>query len=85
MTSHFSPPKKIDAIAQLMEKFIDIIRKKLPKVYSKDLVEALFTQPYCRVSQSARLLLSTLKKLKNFLLLIALKWVGMWFILTLSY
>lgn len=39
-----------DAIAQLMEKFAEVIRKKLPKVYSKDLVEVLFTQPYCRVS-----------------------------------
>ena len=42
--------KKIDAIAQLMEEFIEVIKKELPKIYSKDLVEALFAQPYCRVS-----------------------------------
>lgn len=65
--------KKIDAIAQFMEEFIAVIKKELPKIYSKDLVEVLFTQPYCRVSsivdanlaesQTASLYLKKIEKL----------------------
>lgn len=41
---------KIDAICQLMEEFQNTIKAKLPKVYTKDLIEVLFAQPYCRIS-----------------------------------
>jgi Fic family protein len=84
--------KKIDAIAQLMEEFIEIIKKELPKIYSKDLVEALFARPYCRVSSivdanivERQTASQYLKKLKNFPLLRALKWGEIWFILILNY
>jgi Fic family protein len=42
--------EKIDEIIKLMEKFINLIKINHPKIYSKDLVEVLFAQPYCRVS-----------------------------------
>lgn len=42
--------EKIQSIKQLMEKFINVIRNNQPKIYSKDLVEALFIQPYCRIA-----------------------------------
>jgi Fic family protein len=41
---------KIDDIVQLMELFIKTIKTNHPKIYSKDLVEVLFAQPYCRIS-----------------------------------
>lgn len=41
---------KIDAISNLMDEFINIIKEKQPKIYSKDLVEVLFAQPYSRIS-----------------------------------
>jgi Fic family protein len=41
--------EKILAIKQLMEETIEKIKKLRPKIYSKDLVEALFKHPYCKI------------------------------------
>lgn len=41
--------KKIVAIRALLQEYIGIVQEKLPKIYSKDLVEVLFSQPYCRI------------------------------------
>lgn len=40
----------INAIKILIEESADEIKKKKPKIYSKELVEAIFNQPYCRIS-----------------------------------
>jgi Fic family protein len=32
-----------------MLKTTDIIKKELPKIYSKELVEVIFQQPYCKI------------------------------------
>ncbi|KTD01564.1 Filamentation induced by cAMP protein Fic [Legionella geestiana] len=41
---------KITSIVGLMEETIDYVKTKQPKIYSRELVELLFTQPYCRIS-----------------------------------
>ncbi|MDR0779367.1 MAG: Fic family protein [Pseudomonadales bacterium] len=41
---------KIDAITQLEKYAIDHVQARKPKIYSRELVEALFEQPYCRIS-----------------------------------
>lgn len=41
--------EKIDRIADLITETSEIIKDKLPRVYTKDLVEAIFSQPYCRI------------------------------------
>lgn len=41
---------KIDAITQLMKEYSDTIRTNAPKLYTKDFVELLFSQPYCRIA-----------------------------------
>jgi Fic family protein len=40
----------IKDIRSLIEKEIETVKKKHPKIYSKELVECLFHQPYCRIS-----------------------------------
>ena len=40
----------IRKIKILLEETIDKIKNELPSVYSKDLVETIFEQPYCRVA-----------------------------------
>ena len=40
---------KIKAIRELMEHTGEFVQKSLPKVYSWELVELLFRQPYCRI------------------------------------
>lgn len=42
--------KKILSIRDLVNRDIEIVREKLPKIYSKDLVELLYRQPYCKIS-----------------------------------
>ena len=42
--------KTIAGIKALLEKTIQLVRKKTPKIYSKKLVEVLFHQPYTRIS-----------------------------------
>lgn len=41
---------KIKAIRELMEHTAAFVQDKLPKIYSWELVELLFKQPYCRIS-----------------------------------
>ena len=40
---------KIKAIRELMEHTAQYVNKSLPKIYSWELVELLFKQPYCRI------------------------------------
>lgn len=40
---------KIAAIAELMKQTADHVRDKLPKIYSYELIETIFEQPYCRI------------------------------------
>ncbi|MGQ8366439.1 protein adenylyltransferase Fic [Glaciecola sp. 1036] len=42
--------KKISAIRALMESTTDYVKTKLPKIYSYELVQLIFEQPYCRIS-----------------------------------
>lgn len=41
---------KIKAIRELMEHTAEFVQKRLPKIYSWELVALLFKQPYCRIS-----------------------------------
>jgi Fic family protein len=41
---------KIAAIRQLQESCIGHVRQQLPKIYSRELVDAVFEFPYCRIS-----------------------------------
>ena len=41
---------KITAIRALMEKTTEYIKVQLPKIYSHELVQLIFEQPYCRIS-----------------------------------
>lgn len=40
---------KIEAIRQLHEHACDWVRTHRPKIYSRELVDVLFSQPYCRI------------------------------------
>ena len=40
---------KIRAIRQLLENVAEKIRLDAPKIYSRELVELIFVQPYCRI------------------------------------
>lgn len=42
--------KKIAAVRQLIEHTTEFIRGERPKIYSRELVEVIFEQPYCRIS-----------------------------------
>ena len=42
--------EKIKAIRELMRHTSQHVQQKLPKIYSWELVEALFKQPYCRIN-----------------------------------
>ena len=39
----------IKPIKKLIEKEIERVKKKCAKIYSRELVECLFKQPYCRI------------------------------------
>lgn len=41
---------KIAAIRALSEETIEVVRTRLPKIYSRELVDVIFEQPYCRIS-----------------------------------
>jgi Fic family protein len=41
---------KIEAIRSLMDKTTEALRKDMPNGYSRELVELIFEQPYCRIS-----------------------------------
>ncbi|MFU0444506.1 protein adenylyltransferase Fic [Pseudocitrobacter faecalis] len=40
---------KISVVRQLITETTEYVREKLPKIYSHELVQALFAQPYCRI------------------------------------
>jgi Fic family protein len=40
---------KIAAIRQLAEHTTEHVRTRLPKIYSRELVDVIFEQPYCRI------------------------------------
>jgi Fic family protein len=40
---------KIEAIRRLMDDTADHVRIRAPKIYSRELVELVFVQPYCRI------------------------------------
>jgi Fic family protein len=40
---------KIAAIRTLAEHTSDFVRTRLPKIYSRDLIDVIFEQPYCRI------------------------------------
>lgn len=40
---------RIEAISKLMEEMAEIARSQTGKAYSKDLIELIFEQPYCRI------------------------------------
>jgi len=42
--------RKIGAIRRLASDTADDVRKKLPKIYSRELVDVIFEQPYCRIA-----------------------------------
>ena len=42
--------KTIKQIRNLLEETIELVKKRLLKIYSKELVEVLFYQPYCKIS-----------------------------------
>lgn len=42
--------EKIRAISRLLDHTCGYVRLRLPKVYSRELVEMIFIQPYCRIS-----------------------------------
>jgi Fic family protein len=42
--------QKVDAIRSLMLQTQERVRAELTKIYSKDLIETLFAQPYCRIT-----------------------------------
>ena len=41
--------KKIAIVRELMNEVTRYVREKLPKVYSHELIQVLFAQPYCRI------------------------------------
>jgi Fic family protein len=41
---------KISAVRRLMDHTLEYIKQELPRVYSYELVELTFTQPYCRIT-----------------------------------
>lgn len=41
---------KISAIRDLAEEAVRLARKTLPKIYSRELMDVVFEQPYCRIS-----------------------------------
>jgi len=41
--------RRVIEIKDLMQRTRDQVRQELPKIYSKDLIEVLFAQPYCRI------------------------------------
>ena len=41
---------KIGAIRSLADTTIDYVRRKEPKIYSRELVDVIFEQPYCRIA-----------------------------------
>jgi Fic family protein len=47
-TAHWTL-EKIQAIRDLAERTAEAVKKKLPKIYSKELIDTIFVQPYTRI------------------------------------
>jgi Fic family protein len=45
---------KIGAIRQLVDHTVEFVRDNEPKIYSRELVDLVFEQPYCRISNLER-------------------------------
>jgi Fic family protein len=41
---------KLNRIRALLDEMVDKVKAELPKIYSRELVELLFHQPYCKVA-----------------------------------
>jgi Fic family protein len=41
---------RIEAIRRLFDETVILCREKTPKIYSKELMELIFSQPYCKIS-----------------------------------
>lgn len=41
---------KIKAVCELVDHTCDFVKDKLPKIYSRELIELIFIQPYCRIT-----------------------------------
>lgn len=59
---------RLESIIQLMESTGQDIKEKLPKVYSKDLVEAIFKLPYIKRQNLVNINLGTPKTVGNYLI-----------------
>ena len=65
--------ERIFSIRNLLDETQELVKTQAPKIYSKDLVELLFTQPYCKIQflveagiakrQTASVYLQTLERL----------------------
>jgi Fic family protein len=42
--------RKIVAIRALSDHAADHVRERLPKIYSRELIDVIFEQPYCRIA-----------------------------------
>ena len=42
--------QKIISIRKLADHTADYVREQLPKIYSRELIDTIFEQPYCRIS-----------------------------------
>ena len=40
---------QVNEINKLINNTINIVKEKSPRIYSKDLIEVLFEQPYCKI------------------------------------
>ena len=47
-TAHWTTAK-IHAVRQLQEQAVDYVRQQQPSIYSRELVDQIFIQPYCRI------------------------------------
>jgi Fic family protein len=41
---------KVRAIRELLDETVERIRRDAPRIYSRELAEIIFVQPYCRIS-----------------------------------
>ena len=60
--------ERLESVIQLMETTGQEIKAKLPKVYSKDLVEAIFKLPYTKRQNLIAIDLGTSKTVGNYLI-----------------
>jgi Fic family protein len=48
-TAHWTT-QKINAIRNLSDHTAEYVRHQLPKIYSRELIDVVFEQPYCRIA-----------------------------------